>query len=397
MPFISPSVAFKLVSFSLGELGDGLNIFQGIYLVGNGWNEGSVGIALSLMGLTALLVQTFAGDMVDKTKIDRRIFLSVASIVTALSASAILFVQEGNTDHLLIYITKIIEGIAGSFIGPCLGALTLATFGPARFDKVMASNILWGHVGSVVAAIIAGVVAYVFYPNIKYCFLVIGASALTAVLFVGSLPQGDPLMGRGFKGRVAMNEQGHLEAIDAALSSEDEDDNEDELERQLHRQDTTQQASTYWEVFSDGKTCILCLTGFFFHFANANVLLVLGELMGIDYEAGGTKRSAVPLTAGAIVIAQFTMALATMAGDRLTRRGIGRKPLFLFGLLTLPVRCALIICWRNAGDFFLLSTQILDGLGAGFGALIHTYLVADITFGSGRFNVLSEYRICSTE
>jgi MFS family permease len=393
MPFISPSLAFALVSFSLGELGDGLNIFQGIYLVGNGWNEGSVGLALSLMGLTALLVQTFAGDWVDKTHIDRRIFLAVAAIVTALSASAILFVREGNTDHAMIYITKVIEGIAGSFIGPCLGALTLATFGPQRFDKVMASNILWGHVGSVVAAILAGVAAYCLYPNIKYCFLVIGASALTAVLFVGSLPEGDPLMGRGFKGRVAMNEQGHLEAIDATLSSESEEGNADEMELQLRRQDTTQQASTYWEVFSDPMTCILCLTGFFFHFANANVLLVLGELMGIDYEDGGTKRGAIPWTAGAIVLAQFTMALATMAGDRLTRRGVGRKPLFMVGLISLPVRCALILYfdYLGAGEGWLLSTQILDGVGAGLGALVHAYLVADITFGSGRFNVLSKY------
>jgi hypothetical protein len=58
---LSPTIAFLLVSFSLGELGDGLNIFQGIYLVALGWNEGSVGVALSLMGLTALIAQTFAG------------------------------------------------------------------------------------------------------------------------------------------------------------------------------------------------------------------------------------------------------------------------------------------------------------------------------------------------
>ena len=141
--WLSPKIAFALVSFSLGELGDGLNIFQGIYLVGIGWNEGSIGIALSLMGLTALLVQPWAGDIVDKTNIDRRIFLTIASVATALTASAILFVRPGNTDHMLIFITKVLEGIAGSFIGPCLAALTLANFGPKHFDAIMASNILW--------------------------------------------------------------------------------------------------------------------------------------------------------------------------------------------------------------------------------------------------------------
>ena len=94
---------------TVGELGDGLNIFQGIYLVGIGWNEGSVGTALSLMGLTALIVQTWAGDLVDKTTIDRRLFLTGASLVTALSASTIFFVREGNQDHGLIFVSKIVD------------------------------------------------------------------------------------------------------------------------------------------------------------------------------------------------------------------------------------------------------------------------------------------------
>ena len=132
--YLSPKIAFLLVSFSLGELGDGLNIFQGIYLVGIGWNEGSVGAALSLMGLTALLIQPIAGDFVDKTTIDRRFFLTTASVLTAVSASTILFVREGNTDHILMFVSKIMEGLASSFIGPCLAALTLATFGPHHFD-----------------------------------------------------------------------------------------------------------------------------------------------------------------------------------------------------------------------------------------------------------------------
>lgn len=108
-------------------------------------------------------------------------------------------------------------------------------------------------------------------------------------------------------------------------------------------------------------------------------------------EDGGVRRSAIPLTAGAIVLAQVTMSVATLLGDRLTVRGTGRKPLFLAGLITLPFRCALILWWREWGDAFLLSTQILDGIGGGLFGLIHPYLVADISFGTGRFNLLSKY------
>jgi len=251
---LSPKIAFLLVSFSLGELGDGLNIFQGIYLVGLGWNEGSIGIALSLMGLTTLVVQPWAGDWIDKTTVDRRVFLTAASVVTALSASAVLLVREGNNDHALVFVTKIVEGVAASFIGPCLAALTLANFGPHHFDAVMASNILWGHVGSVVAAVVAGTVAYVLYPKIKYCFLVIGAAALLAIAFVHHLPQGDPLMGRGFHGAVAIDEDGHIEHLESDDTTVPADNH-----GKPHPK-----ASSYWTVFSDLKTCILCLTGFFF-------------------------------------------------------------------------------------------------------------------------------------
>ena len=404
---LSPKLAFALVSFALGELGDGLNIFQGIYLVGLGWNEGSVGAALSLMGLTALLVQTVAGDIVDRTTLDRRIFLTLASVITAASASSIMFVQ-GDSQHVLMYLTKVVEGVASSFIGPCLAALTLASFGPEHFDAVMANNILWGHVGSVASAILAGTVAYFSYgeagEGVKYCFLVIGVSALIAVIFVRMCPEGDPLMGRGFKGAVAMDEHGQLEKV-ASYEEEQQKTNNgdnsspedglstalDESNEELIKQkesSTMPEAASYWSVFSDPKVLVLCLTGFFFHFANANVLLVLGELMGGDNEDGSPKRSAIPLIAGAIILAQGTMSAATIAGDRLTEKGVGRKPLFLAGLLTLPIRCALIILWRDMSEGYLLSTQILDGLGGGFFGLLHPYLVADLTFGTGRFNVV---------
>ena len=108
-------------------------------------------------------------------------------------------------------------------------------------------------------------------------------------------------------------------------------------------------------------------------------------------EDGGNSRHAIPLVAGAIVTAQITMAAATYVGDELTLRGTGRKPLFQTALVSLPIRCALIILLKDSGNAALLSTQILDGIAGGLMGLVQPYLVADITFGTGRFNVLSKW------
>jgi len=220
--------------------------------------------------------------------------------------------------------------------------------------------------------------------------LVIAASALLAVFFIGFLPEGDKLMGRGFMGKQALDQYGHVERLSP---EETENGNEEERLEDLScskiSDNVPPKASSYWDVMSDRRCFVLCLTGFFFHFANANVLLVLGELMGGgNGEDGAPSRSAIPLIAGAIVLAQATMAGATWVGDRLTQIGTGRKPIFMAGIITLPIRCALIIYWKDSGDIYLLSTQILDGIGGGFFCLLHPYLVADMTFGTGRFNVV---------
>lgn len=129
----------------------------------------------------------------------------------------------------------------------------------------MATNIFWGHIGTLTAAILAGLVSYVLYPNIKYCFLVIGTSALLAVVFSRFLPQGDRLMGRGFLGKVAIDEEGHLEKLREENTTTDDFEMVGKPTTTGMEDDTsTPQAATYWEVFSDKKTYLLCLTGFFF-------------------------------------------------------------------------------------------------------------------------------------
>jgi hypothetical protein len=136
----------------------------------------------------------------------------------------------------------------------------------------MASNILWGHVGSVASAVLAGLVGYVMYPDIKYCFLVIGFSAVMAVFGVQLLPVGDPLMGRGLRTRrndAGNNATGRMDDDDAleppvAGNGMRNDDSSSDYVDMKQQDDGEQMASSYWSVFSDRKTVVLCLTGFFF-------------------------------------------------------------------------------------------------------------------------------------
>jgi len=255
--------------------------------------------------------------------------------------------------------------------------------------------VYWGHVGSVGAAVLAGIVAVIGYPHVEYCFLVIGASALVAIIFVPYLPQGNPLLGRGLDPSITPSLQ--YSDSDTEIGSSTSEDSEEgvipsEATPLVSPDSLTEvppEVASYWQVLSDYKTCTLCITGFFFHFANANVLLVLGEIMGQDGgKEEGLTRFAIPLTACAIITAQLIMAVVTRVAGQYTQRGWGRKPLFLIGISSLPIRCALIILLKDVGHNYLLLTQIFDGISGGLFGLIHPYIVADITFGTGRFNAV---------
>jgi MFS family permease len=63
----------------------------------------------------------------------------------------------------------------------------------------------------------------------------------------------------------------------------------------------------------------------------------------------------------------------------------GRKPIFLAGFAVLPIRGMLYTLTQN--PYALVSIQVLDGIGAGiFGALFFI-VIADLTRGTGRYNL----------
>jgi MFS family permease len=109
------------------------------------------------------------------------------------------------------------------------------------------------------------------------------------------------------------------------------------------------------------------------------MLPLVGEKLTLQDKELGTS-----LISACIVAAQIVMVpMAMLVGAKADRWG--RKPLFLSGLLILPIRGVLYTFSDNS--YWLVSVQLLDGVGAGIYGAIFPIVVADLMRGTGRFNV----------
>lgn len=91
------------------------------------------------------------------------------------------------------------------------------------------------------------------------------------------------------------------------------------------------------------------------------------------------------MTSACIIAAQAVMLPVAMLVGR-TADSWGRKPLFLVALAVLPLRAVLYTVSDNTA--WLLGVQLLDGVGAGIFLALTPLLVADITRGTGRYNMV---------
>src|SRR5260221_1547596 len=118
---------------------------------------------------------------------------------------------------------------------------------------------------------------------------------------------------------------------------------------------------------------------FLFQFANASILPLAGE--GLVYRSG---TSASLIISTLIIVPQIVVALTAPWAGR-EAQNWGRRPILLLGFGALTVRALLFAVTIN--PWLLLFAQLLDGLaGEGLGVLT-ALIVADLTKGTGRFNL----------
>lgn len=333
------------LNFFLADVRDGLGPYLAIYLLTERkWDEASIGAVMSLAALAGILAQTPAGALIDRSRAKRALMVAAAIGVTAASL-ALPFIDQ----FAAVAATQVLAHAAGSIFAPGIAALSLGIVGLSGFAARTGRNEAFNHAGNATAAAIAGLSAYFYGP--VTVFWLIAAMALASVAATLSIPRQaiDDQIARGFD---------HAAADDAA---------------------SRDQPSGYRVLLTCRPLLIFAAATVLFHFANAAMLPLVGQKLVLVNRNLGTTLMSVCIIAAQIVMVPFAILVGRKAD------AWGRKPIFAAALAVLALRGALYPVSDN--PYWLLSVQLLDGVGAGIFGALFPLVVADLTHGTGHFNV----------
>jgi predicted MFS family arabinose efflux permease len=327
------------LNFLLADVQTGVGPFLAIYLAGYKWNEERVGLALTVGGIAGILMQTPAGALVDFLRSKRAL---VGFGVAALAAGALLIALFPSFWPVMG--AQILIGGTSSVFIPAICAMSLGIVGHAAFDARQGRNQTFNSAGNVTAAVLMGLLGYLVSNRSIFFFVV--ALALPTILILLLIRPAE---------------------IDY------------EVARGANDGDKGGKAESVWVLFRDRPLVIFLVCAVMFHFANAAMLPLLGELL-----AKGQGRSSMLFMSACVVTTQFIITLLASWSGR--KAGTwGRKPLLLIAFGVLPIRGILYTLTSNTE--LLVAIQVLDGIGAGIFGVVSVLVIADLTRGTGRFNL----------
>ncbi|MGE1172598.1 MFS transporter [Pseudomonas sp. BW7P1] len=336
------NLSLDSLNFFLADVRDGLGPYLAIYLLAvHHWEPASIGLVMTIAGIAALITQTPAGALVDSSHFKRALIVIAALVVTG-SCLLLPFV----TSFSLVALTQAISAAAASIFAPAICAITLGITGPRAFTRRTGRNETFNHAGNACAALLAGLSAYLFGPvAVFYLMAVMALASVIAVSFVSA------------------------DAIDHDLA------------RGFSPSETGQgkRPSGLSLLLTNKPLLMFAVCCGLFHLANAAMLPLVSQKL-----AQANLQMATPLTSACIVAAQMVMVpVALLVGAKADVWG--RKPLLLAGFLILPLRGVLYVLSND--PWWLVSVQLLDGIGAGIFGALFPVVVKDLTLGSGHFNV----------
>ena len=334
--------ALDAVNFLSADVRNLFGPFINVYLVTvHHWTQTDMGWVSTASGLIGIAVQTPIGGWIDLTRLKRE-----AIVGTMIAMTLAAFILWGFPTFWPIAAATVVIAVAGDVFGPAIAALTLGLIPRRELAQRLGRNSAWNHAGNIAIALVAGAVGYVFTQ--ATVFLLVPLFALLTAIAVLSIP---------------------ADAIDHDRA------------RDLSRQNGSHEgvAAGVSVLMRSRPLMIFALSALLFTFANAPMLPLVGQRLAFQY-----PKEASAMLAFCMVAAQGVMLpIAIFVGRNADR--IGRRPIFLVAFAVLPVRAVLYTFSDHA--FWLLSVQLLDGVGAGIYEALTPLLIADIMRGTGRYNL----------
>jgi MFS family permease len=335
--------ALDAANFFLADVRDGLGPYLAVYLLTEQkWDEGRIGILMSVATIAGLLAQTPAGALIDATAAKRMILVGAAVVVTA--ACLLLPVFPG---FWPVAVSQGIAHAAGVIFPPAIAGISLGVVGHRAFTRRIGRNETFNHAGNFVSAIIAGGTAFLFGPVVV--FFLLAVQSIASIASVWAIPE---------------------KTIDHDLARGLHDAEETGAERD--------QPSGFGILLTCRPLLVFALCVLLFHLSNAAMLPLVGQKLALQDRNMGTS-----LMSACIAAAQLVMVpMAILVGARAD--AWGHKQFFLAALAILPIRGALYTLSDNPA--WLVGVQLLDGIGAGIFGAIYPVIVADLMRNTGRFN-----------
>ena len=339
-PHSSSLHALDWLNFFLAALLTGFGPFVAVHLTDRGWDPAHIGFVLSASGLAGLITQIPGGELIDITKARRAIVGTGASAV-ALALLAIAL----RPDFAWVAVAVVVQGAAGSILGPGVAAISLGLVGHDALAERLGRNQRFASVGGLAAAAFIGVIGYLL--STQDIFL-IAAALLGPLLFaLTRIRASDIHFARSCGG------SDHHAADPARVNRAN--------------------------LFKNRGLLIFAVCLLLFQLANASLLTQISQALP---RAEGRLSSLV--VSGLVVFPQIIVAaLAPWAGR--SAATWGRKPLLIIGLAAVPIRSSLFAL--TADPIFLVLIQLLDGLSGATLGVLTALIVADVTAGTGRFNL----------
>ena len=381
---------------------------QSAFLISSkNYSEKQVGILFFVFGMSQFLFQAPAGYLMDYS--NQKIFwLSTAAVLTTLFTVTTALTAEDDGGNLgFMVLIKFLQGAVTAMIPPGLNSITQGIVGSVGMTKQVSMNEMMNHLGTSILVLVGSLIAYAQYPDIGILFIVSPiACALTVFYLCRIYPEDiDHDAARGLV-TEANNEKettgNGTGTYDAPITGDSNTvKSEDKIQNKpsfnffsTSKPDDGEYAGPKADspivILRDPKLMLFTAICFLFHTANGCVLPLVMQSLALE---GG--RAGILLSGCCIILAQLCMvASAKVCGQYSIV--YGRKVLFLIGLFTVPVRC-LILCILisirdEAGsslflNALILSTQVLDGVGAGVFGTMYILVTSDLSGGTGRFSL----------